>query len=209
MKNTRKMIVGLVAAAGLAAGAAISYAEPVGYGPGSGNCFYGGPGPGAMGHGGWGAHMGFGPGMRGGYHRGGMGPGMMGYGGGPRGGFGPGAAGGWGGPANIDARLAAMKAELKITTAQEPAWGAYEKQARQQAATMQSHFAQADAQSAPERLKQRADFAKQRAANIEAMSGAVENLYAVLTPEQQSVADRFIGGVRLSQYGPRGSRRWR
>lgn len=210
MKHSRTIIVGLLAAAGIAAGTAVSYAQPVGYGPGSGNCFYGEYGQGAMGYGGWGPHMGFGPGLRGGYYSGGMGPGMMGYGGGPRGGFGPGAARGWGGPASgIDARLAAIKAELKITADQESAWQIYEKQARQQAESTQALFAQAPAQSAPDRLKQRAEFAKQRAANIEAMSGAVKDLYAALTPEQQAVADQFFGGARTGQYGPRGYGRWR
>jgi len=202
MNNSRKIIFSLLAAAGFAAAGVVAHAQPAGYGPGSGNCLNGGPGPGAMGYGGWGPHMGFGPGMRSGSYPGGMGPGMMD---GPRGGFGPGAAGAWSGPAaNVDARLAAIKAELKITGDQESAWQAYEKKARQQAGSMQSFFAQARAETAPERLKQRAEFAKQRAANMEAMSGALKDLYAVLTPEQQAAADRIFGGVRLSQNGPRG-----
>lgn len=219
MKTSRKMITGLLVAAGLATAGAIAYADPEVYGPGSGACFYGagpgpmggGYGPGMMG-GGWGPRGGYGPGMMGfgGWGRhGGYGPGMMGYGGG----YGPGVAGAQGGPAaNADARLSFLKNELAITADQDSAWQAYAKQVKQQAESMQALFAKAQsqtAQSAPERLTQHAEFAKQRAANIEATSAAVKNLYAALTPEQKAVADQYFGGGRMAQGGARGYGRWR
>lgn len=211
MKNSRKIIAGLLVAAGLATAGAIAYADPEAFGPGWGGCFYGAAGPGAMGGGygpgmmggGWGPHGGYGPGMMG--YGDGHGPGMMGYGGG----YGPGMAGAQGGPAAYaDGRLAFLKTELGITADQESAWQAYAKQVKQQAEGMQALFAQAQsqaaAQSAPERLNQRAEFAKQRAANMESMSTAVKNLYAALTPEQKTVADQYFGGVRVSQNNQRG-----
>jgi len=227
MKSSRKIIAGLLLAAGLATTGAVVYADPEvngpGYGPGT--CFYGaqgagpmggGYGPGMMGYGGggygpgmmgggWGRHGGYGPmmGYGGGGPRGGYGPGMMG--GGPRGGYGPGRGWGQGGPAaNADARLSFLKNELAITADQDSAWQAYAKQVKQQAESMQALFAQAQsqtAQSAPDRLNQRAEFAKQRAANMEAMSTAVKSLYAVLTPEQKAVADQHFGARRFAQNG--------
>ena len=180
MKSNRKIIVGLLLAAGFATAGTIAYAHPEGFGPGMG-----------------------GPGMMGGNHPGAMGPGMSG------GGFGPGMkAGAWGDPAaHLDAHLAAMKTELKITANQESAWQTYAAQAKKQAESMQVLHAQdlAAAQSAPERLSQRAEFMKQRTAHMEAMSVALKSLYTELTPEQRTVADQYFGGVRLSQpkqFGP-------
>jgi hypothetical protein len=148
--------------------------------------------------------MGYGPGGGGGYH------GMMGHGMGP-GGFGPmGARGFAGGPGfHIDARLAALKTELKITSNQESAWDTYAKQAKQQFESMQALFAKAPAaaQTAPERMNQRAEFAKQRAANMETMSGALKNLYAALTTEQKTLADQYLAGGGRGRFGGRGP--WR
>ena len=196
MRNTRKIIAGLVTAAALATVGATAYAFPGG-GPGSG-CAYGAQGAGPMGGG-------YGPGMMGGGPRGGMGQGMMG--GGPRGGFGPGMAGARGNPVeNSAARLAFLKGELKITADQESAWQAFAKQAKDQAESMQALRAKApaEAKTAPERLSQRTEFAKQRAANMEARSAAFNELYAALTPEQKAIADQHFGGWRMAQGGPRG-----
>lgn len=210
MKNTRKLLVGVMAAAGFAAATVIVYAAPpAGFGPGGGGAMGSGMmghgpggggamGPGMMGHGpGGGGAMG--PGMMG-YEgpRGGYGPGMMG-GSGPRGGSGPGAA--TGGPvAHHEARLAFLKSELKITADQESAWEAYARQAKAQAETMESFHTQppVTAQTTPERLEQRVEFAKQRAEQLKATSAALKNLYAVLTPEQKAIADRYFGGMHAS-----------
>jgi periplasmic protein CpxP/Spy len=178
MRNTRKMLVGLAGAMALAASAAMVYAQP--YGPGAG-CQYGG-GPGMMGQG---------PGAGG--------PGMMGYGPG-RGAGGPGMAGGrWSNPeAAVEGHLAALKVELKITPDQDAAWQAFTAKAKQQADTMRARreqmFAQraGTTQSAPERLAQRTEFAKQGLVNMESMTAAVKDLYAALTPEQKAIADQRL-----------------
>lgn len=198
MKNTRKLLVGAIAA-GLAVGTAIAWAAPpAGFGPGSGPCAFGGAGPGMMG-GGWGGGP-MGPGMMGGGPRGGYGPGMMG-GWGPRGGFGPGA--GAGPVANQEARLAFLKQELKITAEQETAWNAYATQAKARATTMEAFHAQppVTGQTAEERIAQRANVAKLHSEQAAALGAAVKDLYAVLTPEQKAIADRHFGGPQMARGG--------
>jgi hypothetical protein len=148
---------------------------------------------------------GYGPGMMGyGGPRGGHGSGMMGYGG-PRDGYGPGAMGA--GPTEGgEARLAFLKNELKITAYQESAWDGYATQVKAQAATMAAFHAQgpSTAKSAAERIEQHANRMKLRAEQLQATSTAVKELFAVLTPEQKAVADRYFGGMRVGQAGPRG-----
>ena len=206
MKNTRKILFGMVAAAGLAAATAIAYGQAAEFGPGMMRGGWGsGPmGPGMM-RGGWGGGP-MGPGMmRGGWGGGPMGPGMMG--GGPRGGFGPGTAAAPGDPAaHMEARLAFLKTELKITSDQEAAWQAYATQAKQQAESMKALRARlpAAAQSTPEVLDQRAEFAKQRAEHMKALSAATKDLYTVLTPEQKALADQYFGGMHMSRFNARG-----
>jgi len=86
MKTTRKIIIGLLVAAGLATAGA--YAQPEGYWQGGGGFAFNAQDRVAMGPG----MMGSGSGPRGGY-----GPGMAGPGADPRNGYGPGMAGRRGG----------------------------------------------------------------------------------------------------------------
>jgi len=135
---------------------------------------------------GWGP--GWGPGHMAGMGYGGFGP--MGYHGDPA--------------AAADSRLAAQKAELKITDKQEAAWQAYAAQVKKNAESMQATMIamhNSTANTTPERLALHDAFMKQRLEQSEATSGALKNLYAVLTPEQRAILDRgpFGGG-----YGPRG-----
>jgi len=195
MKNSRKLLFSLTAAAAFAAAGTNALAfpgGPPGWGGGPG---YGGP-PAFAGPGG------FGPGFAAGPR--GFGPSFAA---GPRG-AGPGFAGGPN-PAYTDARLASLKTALKITSDQESAWSAFAKQAKQQVESAQALLAKAApvATSAPERLTQRTEFAKQRSASMEAMSGAFKNLYAALTPEQKTLADGYLGGRAFGQFGGRGP--WR
>jgi hypothetical protein len=198
MKTKRKLLVGILAAAGFVAASTAGYAQSTPEaGPGYGPCAFGGGGP-------WGGGP-RGPEMMGYYGgpRGGHGPGMMmGWGGGPRGGFGPGFAGA--NPAErADARLAFLKNELKITEGQQAAWNAYATQVKTQASTMEAFRTQqpAAADSAAERIAQHAQRMKLRGTQAEAMSAAVKDLYATLTPEQKAIADQHFGGFRVSQGG--------
>jgi len=214
MKNSRKILIAMLAAAGLAAAGSVVYADPpggfgAGYGPCASGAGGGGYGPGMMGYGG-GHRGGYGPGMMGGGGpRGGYGPGMMG--GGPRGGYGPGAGYGAGPTERSEARLSFLKNELKITADQEAAWDAYAKQVKTRAETMQAFHAQGPiaAESAAERIEQHAARMKLRADQEQAMSLAVKDLFAVLTPEQKTVANQYFGGTRIGQAGGRGYGRGR
>ena len=119
-------------------------------------------------------------------HGPGMGMGMW-AGHGPMAGFDP--------VARADARLGDLKAQLKITPAQEAAWQAFAAEAKQQAASMQAMRAQmqASAGTAPDQMGQRATAMQQRAAGMATMANAFGALYAVLTPEQKALADQHVG----------------
>ena len=189
MKTNRKIFAGIIVAAALAAAGSSVYAQPQGPGFGPGNCAHGaGPAAGSMGHG---PH------------------GMMGQGhdmmsaGAQRGG----GHGMWSNPAAaVESYFAGLKVELKITPEQEKAWQAFTAKAKAQTDTMIARrvqmFAQTNAanQAAPERLAQRTENMKQGVAAMETMTAAVKDLYAVLTPEQKSVADQQLAR------GPMGGR---
>ena len=94
----------------------------------------------------------------------------------------------------VEAHLTDLKAQLKITPAQEGAWQAYVIQVKQQAATRQAAHAQmqAAAATAPERLEQRTAALQQQAAGMVATTKAFTALYNSLTPEQRAVADQKV-----------------
>ena len=213
MKRTIKlsMLAAGVAAIGLAGSLAVAHPGgygPGGYGPGAGmgqGMMGAGPGPQGM-HpgmmGGGQGPQGMNPGMMGGGQgMQGMHPGMMGGGPGMMG-MGPQAMQGADFAAVFDSRMAASKAELKITAEQESAWQAYATQVKTRFETMQafraSMHAAAPAGSAAERIEQHAAMMKQGAAMAEQTSKAVKDLYAVLSPEQRAIADQ-----RLFAMGPR------
>ena len=142
------------------------------------------PGPG-MGMG-----MGIGPGM------GAMG-GMFGH-------FGPGGRMAGADPAAaVVARMGEFKTELKITATQEPGWQVLTGTTTQQAQAMSAMRGKMHetSGSAPERMALRSEFMKQRIGNMDAMAGALKDLYAVLTPEQKAIADKrfdMMVGYRMA-----------
>ena len=102
--------------------------------------------------------------------------------------------------AAADKRLARLKTDLKITAAQESAWNAYAGQVRQHAGEMQALHNQMRERasgntrpSAPERVERQAQFAKQQGEYLERLAGLTKDLYAVLTPEQKTLADQRLG----------------
>lgn len=133
-------------------------------------------------------------------------PGGMGMG---PGGMGP--MGGMHGPrammadpaAMADRHLADAKAALKITADQEAAWQTFAGQARQQAAEMpkmRDRMSQMPG-SAPERMNQHTEAMKSHAGHLEGMSTALRDLYAVLSPEQKTIADQqflMMRGQRMA-----------
>lgn len=129
------------------------------------------------------AHPGYGPG-----DTGRMGPGMgMGMYGGGHGGM-------YGMPQGGDpiAYLATLKAELKISAAQEPAWQQYENVVRQQVAARQAMQARMQDPATAATV----DHAAQHEAMVtlrDARQAAHQALYATFTPEQKALADQRLG----------------
>jgi hypothetical protein len=98
-------------------------------------------------------------------------------------------------PAAAERRLSALKSELKITAAQESAWGAYTDEVKRQVADMQAlrgSVAGKAPASVPERLDMRSELMKKRLDSFEKLAAATKDLYAALTPEQKSVADQRL-----------------
>jgi len=95
----------------------------------------------------------------------------------------------------VDSHLSYMKTQLKITTDQESAWQAFATAAKQQAAGMQAlHTQMWDTTGiAPDRMALHAQAMQQCATSMAAMTDAFKALYAVLTPEQQAIADQNFG----------------
>ncbi len=185
MKRVTKIVIGTVTVLTLGLAAAVVSAHPYGYGPGWGM----GQDPG------FGLGAGMGPGM-GPMGRGHMGYGPMGQGMGPQAYGNPAAAAEW--------RLSGLKAELKITSAQESAWKVFADQAKQQAEAMQVLMisAQGSAQAtAPERIELRNQIMKKRQEQMEKGTAAFKDLYAVLSPEQKALADQHVG---FGMFGGRG-----
>lgn len=184
MKSSTKFLAVAAAAAGLAlATAAIGqpgYGAGMGMGPGMGMGAGMGPGHGM------GAGMGPGVGMGG---RMGGGPGMMG-------------PGGFDMAAASAGRLAAFKAQLKIAPDQESPWKAYESTMTQQAAAMQKQRDEFHAQwqnakpgeATADMNAHRQAMSTLHQSHWEAQRKAMQDLYAVLTPEQQSLVTGGWGG---------------
>jgi hypothetical protein len=139
----------------------------------------------------------------------GMGPQHgMGTGTGPMGGMGMMHGPGPGRMAAQD--LDQVKARLAITPEQEGAWQAYAARRTEQAALMEALHAQRQqtmdpATPAPERMAQHLALMSQRLAGMQGVSAAMTDLYAVLSPEQRTLADQQFGPMgRRAQMGARG-----
>lgn len=108
---------------------------------------------------------------------------------------------------HVDGKMAFLKAELAITPEQEDAWMAVENTLRagieQHAERAGEHrdrrarrkgeqADKADMPSVPDRLAHHVEAMEARLAQVKAMQGAVTDLYAVLSPEQQATADQLL-----------------
>ncbi len=131
------------------------------------------------------------------------GPGMMGYGGGPGRGWHMWDSGGpqWGGPdamaERIDGRLAFLKAELKITDAQTPAWNKLAEAIRKSVATrterMRGKWSGDDkAKTLIERLDAHEQFMTARLDEIKQIKTALSELYQGLSESQKKEADEIV-----------------
>jgi hypothetical protein len=98
----------------------------------------------------------------------------------------------------MEGRLAYLKADLQITSAQEQAWNAYADAVRARHTTMQnvrSDMMKAMASgSALDRMDARAKALQSMADSLKTLKPAVQGLYAVLTDAQKQKADQLLGG---------------
>ena len=107
---------------------------------------------------------------------------------------------------HMDGRVAFLKAELKITPAQQPAFDAYVRVLRQNADEMQAEAKKrheqraSDAVKKPstaiEQLERRTEVAKLFAAQSQRSLDAFKPLYAQLSDEQKKAADELLAGGR-------------
>jgi hypothetical protein len=107
--------------------------------------------------------------------------------------------------ARADQHLAQLKADLKLTAAQEPLWQAFADKVKAEAGkgiqAMRSN-AQDLSLSAPDRMAQRTEIMKERVATMESANASFRQLYDSLSPDQKRVAD--IHAARMGQDGRRG-----
>ena len=99
----------------------------------------------------------------------------------------------------IDGRIAFLKAQLKITPAQEGEWQKVETAMRDNAKALDQAIATVRQnrgdKNAVERLEMRDQFAKVRSENSDRMLAAFKPLYSSLSPDQQKMADQVIGAA--------------
>lgn len=108
--------------------------------------------------------------------------------------------------ARTDGRIAFLKAELKITPAQAPAFDAFAGALRQNAEEMTAQVAKMREQHASdtvkkpptalEQLERRAEMAKMQAAQSQRYLDTFKPLYAQLSDEQRKTADEILGRGR-------------
>ena len=105
---------------------------------------------------------------------------------------------------HIEGRLAFIKAELKITDAQEPLWNGYAAAARDSAGTMLARCTAMMGQhgtsslTLPERLDQHEQFMTAQLDALRALNKTLKPLYAALSDSQKQSADQlFLGPMGM------------
>ena len=97
----------------------------------------------------------------------------------------------------VDGRIAFLKAQLKISSAQEAKWQPVEAAMRENAKTLDQTITTARQNrgnlNAVQRLELREQFAKVRVDNDARLLAAFKPLYASLSPEQQQMANQLVG----------------
>ena len=98
---------------------------------------------------------------------------------------------------HIEGRLAYVKAELKITEAQESLWNPYAAAARDNANAMRAHcttMMSKRSASLPDRLEQHEQLMAVQLDAVRAMNKTLKPLYAVLNDSQKQTADQLFWG---------------
>lgn len=86
------------------------------------------------------------------------------------------------------ARLDALKSDLKLSPAQEPAWQAFESAVQAQ---KDMHLGKHDVTEGTDPMQARIEHMEQRLAGMKEIQKARTELYQVLTDEQKAVLDKF------------------
>ncbi|HSQ03547.1 MAG TPA: Spy/CpxP family protein refolding chaperone, partial [Burkholderiales bacterium] len=100
----------------------------------------------------------------------------------------------------IEARLAYLKTALKITDAQQPQWDTFANVLRKQAGNMEQRMQAMHAKmdqprqrvTAIDRLERRQAMMTAASQSLQEVIAAAKPLYAVLSPEQQQIADQLL-----------------
>jgi len=111
---------------------------------------------------------------------------------------------------HIEGRIAFLKAELKITEAQTPAFNALAQAMRTNAEAASATMKKAHEQRGPdkpklgtiEHLEMRASMAKQMADQSQRMLDATKPLYAQLSDAQKKTADELLNARMRGPHGP-------
>jgi hypothetical protein len=169
IEETMMRKLGIVAALAMAALVASAGAQPLGTAPG-GSGYGNGMGPWMMAYGHWGRWLGWGTaGTQ-------LCADMV---------------------SRVEGRLAYVKAELKISAAQEGLWAAYAETARNNAQTLSARCAamldeRAQALALPDRLDLREQLMAARLDAMRASGKALKPLYSALDDRQKQIADRLF-----------------
>jgi hypothetical protein len=100
--------------------------------------------------------------------------------------------------ARAERRLDMFKGQLKLTPQQEPLWQAFAEKAKGEAGKGRQAFqAQAadEKLTAPERMAKRQAMMQEHLNAMTAVNESFGRLYAVLTPEQKTLADQHVAGM--------------
>lgn len=111
--------------------------------------------------------------------------------------------------ARVEQRITQLHRRLQITAPQEPAWNAFAKVMRDNAASIeqayQQRMAKLQTMSAVENLQTFAAIEQTRAKDIENLSTAFQSLYGQMSDDQKKIADQAFRnfGDRNNQRGGR------
>lgn len=100
---------------------------------------------------------------------------------------------------HIEGKLAFLKAELQITSAQENAWNAFADSMRKAVAMKPANAAGREGGGAtlPERMDDQTRLLQHRLAVMQAKKAAIDRLYTQLDSKQKSMADDLIEQIGL------------
>ena len=106
----------------------------------------------------------------------------------------------------VEQRLTRLKGDVKPTAQQEPLWQAFAEKSKAEAGkgmqAMRERMQGDKPLSAPERLAQVQTMMKDRVTAMESVNESFGRLYAALTPEQKTAADKHFSAAGRHQHGP-------